>query len=139
VTQERDEESLADAFWAVARRLRHGSQQTLAPFELAPSQSRALRVLMRHGSMRLNALSEHLGIAARSTTEVVDALEERGLVTRRPDPSDRRATLVEASDRGRALMTQVRAARRDEADQVFAGLTPADRAELLRILGTLRD
>jgi DNA-binding MarR family transcriptional regulator len=42
--------------------------------------------------MRLSELSEHLHIAPRSATEVVDALESRGLVRRRPDPDDRRAT-----------------------------------------------
>jgi len=138
MVEERDEESLADVFWTVARRLRHGNRQTLAPFDLAPSQSRALRVLMRHGAMRLSGLSEQLGIAARSATEVVDALEQRGLVTRTPDTSDRRATLVDVTDAGRRLMKRIRAARRDEADQVFEALDEADRADLLRILRALR-
>ena len=45
--------------------------------------------------MRLSELSDHLHIALRSANEVEDALESRGLVQRRPDPGDRRATLAE--------------------------------------------
>ena len=45
-------------------------------------------------------LSDHLHIAPRSTTEVVDALEARDLVRRRADPGDRRATLVEVTEHG---------------------------------------
>src|ERR1035441_9220026 len=91
---EESQQPLAETFWGVARRLRHLSRQTLAPWDIAPSHSRALGVLLDHGVMRLSELSDHLHIAARSTTEVVDVLETRGLVERRPDPDDRRATLV---------------------------------------------
>ncbi len=132
-------EQLSTAFWTVARRLRHGSQRTLAPFDLSPAQSRALGMLLRHGAMRLGGLAEHLGIAARSATEVVDALEQRDLVARAPDPSDRRATLVEATPAGRSLMTRVRESRLREADELFARLDPADRAELARLLRALSD
>ena len=76
------DETLAEAFRSVARQLRETSQETLAPWDITPSHFRALRVLKRHGVMRLSDLSEHLHIAARSTTEVVDALESRGLVRR---------------------------------------------------------
>ena len=61
--------------------------------------------------MRLSELSEHLRIAPRSTTEVVDALQERGLVQREPDPHDRRATLVRLTDRGNEIATAIRATR----------------------------
>lgn len=132
-----EEETLSDAFWSVASRLRRGSRETLAPFDLSPSHFRALGVLTRHGDMRLGALSEHLRIAARSTTEVVDALEERGLVVRSPDPTDRRATVVSVTDVGRRTMADVRTARMAEADQLFDQLDATDRADLARILRKL--
>lgn len=129
--------SLAEAFWSVARRLRHQSRETLAPWGVSPSQLRALGTLMRHGPVRTGALAEHLRIAPRSATEVVDALAERGLVERCPDPSDRRATLVAVTDAGAGLGHAVRAARAAEADRVFAALDEADRTELARLLRLL--
>ena len=148
MTQDRDttgrrdtdgDETLSEAFWSVARQLRHTSQETLAPWDITPSHLRALRVLMRHGVMRLSELSDHLHIAARSTTEVVDALETRGLLERRPDPDDRRATLVALTEHGTSVLDAIRAARGTEAERAFGQLSQADRTHLARILRKLRD
>ncbi|SBT42483.1 MarR family winged helix-turn-helix transcriptional regulator [Micromonospora auratinigra] len=139
MTGDNDEESLAETFWAVARRLRHQAKRTLEPWEINPGHGRALAVLLRHGPLRLSALAEHLHIAPRSATEVVDGLQERGLVERQPDPADRRATLVAPTAEGRRVGEAIRVARAAEADRFFGGLDPTDRAELTRILRRLRD
>ncbi|GAB3824157.1 MarR family winged helix-turn-helix transcriptional regulator [Dactylosporangium cerinum] len=132
------DESLAEVFWSVARRLRHLTHETLEPIGITPGQSRAVAVLMRHGVMRLSELSDHLRIAPRSTTEVVDGLQERGLVGRRPDPADRRATLVALTQAGQDIGEAIRTARAAEADRFFADLDADDRATLARILRTLK-
>jgi DNA-binding MarR family transcriptional regulator len=151
VTSDRDEparpepadpagdESLADAFGAVARQLRERSAETLAPWDITPAHLRALRMLARHGTMRLSELSDRLQVAPRTATEVVDALEAQGLVRRRADPADRRAVLAEVTERGTGMLAEIRAARGTEAGRIFGRLGPADRAELARILGQLRD
>jgi DNA-binding MarR family transcriptional regulator len=139
VRESAGEEPLSEAFWAVARLLREMSRETLAPWDISPSHLRALRVLKRHGTMRLSELSDHLHIAPRSATEVVDALESRGLVARSPDPGDRRATLVEVTGQGATILEAIRAARGTEAERVFGRLSPADRADLARILRALQD
>ena len=133
------DETLAEAFWSVARQLRETSKQALAPWDVTPAQLRALLTLGRHGTMRLSALSDHLRIAPRSATEVVDALESSGMVRRRPDPDDRRATLVALTDHGSSVLDAIRAARGNEAERLFARLSEADRAHLARILRALRD
>jgi DNA-binding MarR family transcriptional regulator len=133
------DETLSEALSAVARQLRETSQDFLAPWDITPSQLRALRVLMRHGAIRLSELSGHLHIAARSATEVVDALETRGLAGRRPDPGDRRATLVEVTEHGASVLDAIRVARGTEAERAFDRLSQADRAQLARILRKLRD
>jgi DNA-binding MarR family transcriptional regulator len=132
-----DDDGLAELFWGVARRLRHQTRESLSPWDVTPSQSRALGVLMRHGTLRLSELSEHLRIAARSATEVVDDLQERGLVERRPDPADRRATLVALTGEGTEAGRAIAEARRAEAARFFGALSPADRTDLGRILRTL--
>ena len=104
-----------------------------------PAHLRALRMLNRHGTMRLSAISDHLQIAPRTATEVVDALQVRDLVRRRADPGDRRATLVEVTEHGGDVLAEIRATRGTEAGRVFARLSAADRAELASILGKLRE
>ncbi|MGQ5261516.1 MarR family winged helix-turn-helix transcriptional regulator [Micromonospora sp. ZYX-F-536] len=137
-TADGDDESLAETFWAVAGRLRRQARESLAPWDVTPSQSRALGVLARHGELRPGAIAEHLRIAPRSATEVIDDLQARGLVERRPDPADRRATLVVLTEEGNRVSAAIRAARRAEADRFFGHLDDADRDQLARILRTLR-
>jgi DNA-binding MarR family transcriptional regulator len=133
------DESLSDVFWAVARQLRETSQETLAPWDITPAQFRAMRVLRRHGVMRLSELSDRLKIAARSGTEVIDALQARDLAARRPDPDDRRATLVELTEHGTQVVHGIREARGSESDRVFDRLTRAEQDALAAILRKLRD
>ncbi|MET0417916.1 MAG: MarR family transcriptional regulator [Actinoplanes sp.] len=133
-----DAENLAESFWAVSRRLRHHTRLALEPWDLSPSLARALGVLANHGDLRPGALAEQLRIAPRSATEVVDELERRGLVERRPDPGDRRAVLVALTDGGVRTAGEIQAARMAEGERFFAGLGSADRAELSRILRELR-
>jgi DNA-binding MarR family transcriptional regulator len=135
---DQDDETLAEAFWAVARQLRHLTHDIVTPLGITPGQARALGVLRRHGGMRLSDLADHLRIAPRSTTEVIDALQERGLVERSPDPADRRATLVAVTSEGDRVGAAVRAARSAEAEGFFGRLSEADRDTLARILGSLR-
>jgi DNA-binding MarR family transcriptional regulator len=130
---------LVDAFWSVARSLRHASAERLAGWGLTPSQARALGTLVRHGEMRPGALAGHLHITPRSATEVVDALAGLGMVERATDPADRRAVLLRVTETGAATARDVRAARADGAEALFARLSEDDRAELARILAVLRE
>jgi DNA-binding MarR family transcriptional regulator len=136
---DQDDDTLSEAFWGVARSLRRLTRTTLEPWEITPSHFRALGVLIHHGVMRLSELSDHLRIAPRSTTEVVDGLEEQGLVERRPDPHDRRATLVALTDKGASMGTAIRTAQDAEAERFFGGLSESERTALSAILRKLRD
>ena len=133
-----EDETLAEAFWGVAHQLRHLRRETLAPWDIAPSHSRALGVLTRDGAMRLSELSDRLHIAARSTTEVVDGLQDRGLVERHHDPEDRRATLVALTDEGIRVGQAIRASRDAEAEAYFSVLSEAERTDLAGLLRKLR-
>jgi DNA-binding MarR family transcriptional regulator len=132
-----DDETLAEAFWSVARQLRYTTHEMVTPLGVTPGQARALGVLRRHGEMRLSDLAHHLRIAPRSATEVIDGLEERGLVERSPDASDRRAVLVALTEAGIETAAAIRAARAREAEVFFARLDAADRDHLARILRAL--
>lgn len=130
-------DSLNEMFAAVARRLRHASMEALAPWQIAPSQLRAISLVATHEAIRPSELAEHLRITPRSVTEVVDGLEERGLVRRAADPDDRRATLITLTPSGAEVVRAVRAARAAEAEAIFGSLTVGDRAQLRRILAIL--
>ena len=121
----------------VARAMRRTFGGALAEYDVTPGQAHALRVAGHLESARLSELAERLRIAPRSATEVVDALEGRGLVERRPDPHDRRATCVVLSDEGRRLLEVMGERRREATEAYLGGLSASDRAELDRILRLL--
>jgi DNA-binding MarR family transcriptional regulator len=131
-------DSLGEAFGVVARRLRSAAMAALATWDVTPSQMRALRVLGIHGGVRSSELAQHLRIAPRSATEVVDALEAKGLARRASDPSDRRATLITLTPRGIELGEEVRRARGAESERLFERLSTTDRDHLARILRRLQ-
>ncbi|MGY1640215.1 MarR family winged helix-turn-helix transcriptional regulator [Geodermatophilus sp. SYSU D00703] len=132
-----DAEVLGELLLRVARAQRHRWSDALAPWDLSPHQARALRVVCTREGTRLSDLAEALHIAPRSATEVADALEARGLVTRSPDPTDRRAVVLTPTDAGRRVQGEVAAARAADTRDLFTRLDPADRAALARILRSL--
>ena len=81
---------------------------------------------------------EYLHIAARSTTEVIDALESRDLVERRADPGDRRATLVELTEHGTSILDAIRRPAEPRPNGSSA-VSQTDRAHLARILRKLQN
>jgi DNA-binding MarR family transcriptional regulator len=138
MTRETTPESLGEQFGAVARRLRAASMTSLSAWDITPAQLRTIRVLTAHEEgMRSSELAQHLHIAPRSATEVIDAVEAKGLVERSPDPTDRRATLVTLTPRGHDLMDEVRRARGLESERLFERLSRTDRTHLARILARL--
>lgn len=130
---------LGDLVMRVARTLRRRGMAAYEPWDLTPHHARALRVIGHHDAIRLGELAQHLRVAPRSVTDVVDALEDRALVRRTPDPTDRRAQVVGLTDTGRGLVERVDAARRTESLEYFSRLGERDRATLRRILLTLDD
>ena len=87
----------------LARRLRQESGAGLSP-----SQQSALAVIANHGPLTLGALAEHERVAPPSITKVVSKLESDGLVSRAPDPTDRRVCRVAISPTGEALLEESR-------------------------------
>jgi DNA-binding MarR family transcriptional regulator len=129
---------LADAVQQLARRLRRGSRERLAPMGLTPGQGRALSVLERAGQpMRMAELAAALRVVPRSATGVVAGLEEAGLVRRETDPANRRSVLVSLTEAGRGVLDELAEARRQTAEELFGALPADEQRTLLRLLENL--
>lgn len=142
--EEHTQHELVDQMHRINHRLRRRWGTQLAPHGLSPHYYRALAAIAhaQHADdeisgLKLREISERLRIAPRSATEVIDGLEQRGLVRRVAHPSDRRATLVIITDAGRGLHHELREERQRSSDEFFAVLDDADRQELRRLLGKL--
>lgn len=135
-----DDAALGDLVVRTARVLRRAHREALEPYGLSPHQARAMGVIAQLGDgLRLSRLATELGIAPRSATEVVDALEMRGLVHRSPCANDRRATEIHLTSGGSALRRTLEKARVTAGQAHFAVLNETDRVELGRLLGAALD
>ncbi len=130
--------ALAELVVQTSWRLRRGAAKELAPFGVTFGQARVMRVLAGSPEpMRMADLAAHLEIVPRSVTTMIDGLEGAGLVERDPHPHDRRCLLVTPTPEGRAVLERMDRARRATAEELFAPLSPPERAQLLHLLATV--
>src|SRR6266851_5435796 len=101
------------------------------------SRLRLLGILSCHGPQKMSDLGDELGVTPRNITTLVDALEQEGLVTRRPHPTDRRVTLIELTPQAAACSAALWSERLAAASELFTSLSEADQRELLRLLRLL--
>ena len=96
--------------------------KALAECGLTPARAAGLFALHQQDAMVQRELSEALRCTPRHVTALIDALEAQGWVTRKPHPTDRRATLVTLTDKGTAAATRLVTERQDAAQTLFGGL-----------------
>ncbi|MEU4239993.1 MarR family transcriptional regulator [Actinoplanes sp. NPDC026619] len=111
----------------------------LTPLGLHPGQEALLLELDRSGPRIQAQLSEALGCEPPSITLMTRKLEASGQIRRTASPGDRRASIVELTDSGRALVEQIKQLWRGLADETVAGLSPEIRAALPGILTTMAE
>jgi len=78
--------------------------QEVSPFPLSLSQFHILKLMSINGDHQVGEVADFLGVSAPAATKNIDKLERLGLVVRKPNKDDRRATLLSVSPLGRKLV-----------------------------------
>ena len=86
--------------------------------------------LYRCGDMALGELADDLLTTPRNMTGLVDHLERDGLVTRVPDPQDRRSVHARLTDAGRARIEGIWQEGLEHQFEIVAGMSKDDLAQL---------
>jgi DNA-binding MarR family transcriptional regulator len=97
---------LDDALALVITRMRGIWHRRMRALDLTPPQSIALRKLL-DGPLPMGTVAEVLSCDASTLTGIADRLEERQLIQRQIDPTDRRVKLLALTDTGRALVESI--------------------------------
>ena len=103
--------------------------------ELSVNDVHLLHIIVTNGPLRVSDLAESQGVDKSTITPQVRRIEERDLVTRRPDPTDRRAVLLSATARGRRIRNQMDKAGAAVFDDVLRDWPDDDRTALTDLLG----
>ena len=120
---------------AITRLQRQLRQQSVG--DLTLSQWSALVTIEMHGPMRIGDLAEREGVSAPTATRLVASLEERGLVQRETDTSDRRSSYVSVTSGGAEQLDWARKVRTAKLAQRLATLDEGDIHRILDVLPLL--
>jgi DNA-binding MarR family transcriptional regulator len=121
-----------------ARSIRRAFDQRAAEVGVTRPQWRVLARLKRESGLRQVELAERLDMEPITLCRIVDRLEEAGLVERKPDPSDRRAWLLELTQRAEPLVKRLRGVAHDLALDATNGIEESDLTKLQQQLGSIR-
>lgn len=123
----------------LVRRLQLLERDAKSPLELTLPQSHALHALRGAGSLRMQELAASLGLAQSTVTRLVAPLKRVGLLDRRPDRDDGRATRAFLTEKGTTTADKVEAVDRTLYQGILEHLPATRRGEVVAAIELLHD
>ena len=108
-----------------------------AALDFTRPQAGLLRLIGREPGQSQQAVARRLGTPPSRLVALVDGLEQRGLIERRRNPGDRRNYALHLTAAGEQAMAALSQAAADHEEAISAPFTPAERAQLSKLLGKL--
>ena len=108
--------------------------ERLAPYGLKPVDFSVMSTICHNPGVTSRQLCATLNLLPPNLVGLIQSLESRGLIERKPHPHDGRAVGLHASDKGQALMVQAEQTATELEIEKTAKLTPAQRQTLLALL-----
>ena len=130
--------SVASQIGDLSRLMRRSFDRYIRSTGLTYPQWRVIGVLSNAQGIRQAALAQRLDMQPISMARLVDRLEEAGWIERRPDPDDRRAVRLFLTRKTQPVLEEIRSVRGDFEEDVLAGITKAERKQLLQLLARVR-
>lgn len=107
------------------------------PLGVSPTHYSALMLIEKNPDCRQTELAAALGMRQPNLLERIDALVERGLVSRSPDPDDRRANVLRLTSEGSRFMTELHKTHEMHTRQLVDQLGEDGYAQLVELLKKL--
>ena len=135
-----DPDALGFLLGDTARLMRNSFERRIAGLglQITTGEARALIFVAANEGARQSVIAERMSVEPMTVCGYLDRLEKAGLVSRHPDPGDRRAKNVRTTDAADATIAAIRAAGRDMVDQAQTGLDEDERAALGAALRVVR-
>lgn len=111
----------------------------LTALDIQPKHYAILFWLVHEGSLSQVELGQHMGIDRAPMVQLIDRLEEQGLVERTSHPRDRRINAIMLTDKGRDVWTQATQLAQEAETEVLATLSPQECEQLNYLLNRLLD
>ena len=102
------------------------------------SQGYILLALSETGSVTMNDLSVRMRLANSTMTRMVDQLFQKRMITREPDPEDRRIVRVRLTEQGQSVKIRLKKAMQDLFYQILEDIPEGEREQIIHSLKTLK-
>jgi len=114
------------------RVIRERTLDSWVKLNLTIPQLKSLFYISRHGRVNLSGLASGIRVTPANVTGIADRLVEQGLLTRTPDPDDRRVSWLRATDKGKTLINDLREGRAQEMRRILDQLTEEELSTVAR-------
>ena len=131
---ERDASALQSAVSDLVRVYQFRDRDRICCHDISVTQCYALETLVEHGPMRLGALAERLFLDKSTTSRVVGSLVKKAYVGQHEEETDRRATALHATTRGRRLYARITSDLVEQQKQLLQDLDPDVREAVVRVI-----
>lgn len=111
--------------------------QSLAPLNLTPAQFSVIVKLLQLGECSQNELGRKTAMDVATIKGVVERLRSRKLVEVKPDPVDKRRSLIALTEDARSLADKLYAAGLKITEETLKPLNPSERKTFLKLLAKL--
>lgn len=112
-------------------------EENIKGFGLNPTEFAVLELIFSKGDQPIQKIGEKVLIASSSITYVVDKLEKKSLVKRKPCPKDRRVTHATITPDGTDLMNRIFPKHKKAINEIFSGLGMNEKEKLIEQLKKL--
>lgn len=134
---DRDAAALYEALSDLIRVYQFRDRDRICCHDISVTQCYALESLARRGPLTLNELAAELYLDKSTVSRVVNTIERKKLLRRRPHKQDRRAVQLEITSAGRRLHEVIRTDIEEREKRLIANFDPAARKALIDLVGRL--
>lgn len=124
---------LSRAMQSITKRV----EEDIKSHGINPTEFGVLELLYHKGDQPIQKIGEKVLLASSSITYVVDKLEQKGFLIRKPCAKDRRVTYASITDKGKKLMDDIFPEHREAIREIFGGLQPEEKKWMIEHLKKL--
>ncbi|OCA81297.1 MarR family winged helix-turn-helix transcriptional regulator [Pseudobacillus wudalianchiensis] len=112
-------------------------EEDIKNYGLNPTEFAVLELLFNKGDQPIQKIGEKILLASSSITYVVDKLEKKKYLIRKPCPKDRRVTYASITPEGQELMSTIFPEHKEALQEIFGGLNAEEKENMIKKLKKL--
>ena len=125
---------VARQIYLTSQAMRNFAEKVLRPYDLTIEQLHLLKNMPGDSSLTQREFCDVANKTPANMTRMLDRLEIKGLVTRRDNPKDRRASLLNLTPQGQSVVSDVHSVFEAFSSQLLEGISEKDQKTMRKSL-----